>query len=77
VGASRFGGKLLFFVSTLLLARLLDKEDFGVAAYAITLITLIASVPGLGLAPALIHHRDDPEMLDTGFWLATPSPQRL
>jgi PST family polysaccharide transporter len=69
VGASRFGGKLLFFVSTLLLARLLDKEDFGVAAYAITLITLIASVPGLGLAPALIHHRDDPEMLDTGFWL--------
>jgi O-antigen/teichoic acid export membrane protein len=34
VGASRFGGKLLFFVSTLLLARLLDKEDFGVAASA-------------------------------------------
>lgn len=68
-GASRFGGKLLFFASTLVLARLLTKEDFGVAAYAITLIAFFGSVPGLGLAPALIHHRDDPRTLDTGFWL--------
>jgi PST family polysaccharide transporter len=69
VGASRIGGKLLFFACTLLLARWLDREDFGVAAYAITLIALFGSVPGLGLAPALIHHRDDAETLDTGFWL--------
>lgn len=69
VGASRIGGRLLFFASTLLLARWLDQEDFGVAAYAITLIALFASLPHLGLAPALIHYRDDPETLDTGFWL--------
>ena len=54
VGASRFGGKLLFFVSTLLLARLLSQEDFGVAAYAITLITLFSSVPGLGLVTVYV-----------------------
>jgi PST family polysaccharide transporter len=69
VGASQFGGKLLFFACTLLLARLLTQDDFGVAAYAITLVTMLDSLPALGLAPALIHHRDDPELLDTGFWL--------
>jgi len=69
VAASRFGGKLLFFASTVVLARLLDPRDFGVAAYAITVIALFGAIPGLGLAPALIHHRDEPEVVDTGFWL--------
>ena len=68
-GASRVSGKLMFFASTLLLTRLLVPEDFGVAGYAITLIVLFGSLPELGLGPALIHHRDDPEVLDTGFWL--------
>jgi O-antigen/teichoic acid export membrane protein len=68
-GASQVTGKLLFFLSTLLLARLLDQEDFGVAAYAITVTALVAAVPSLGLAPALIHYRDDEEILSTGFWL--------
>jgi PST family polysaccharide transporter len=69
VGASRVGGRVLFFLSTLLLARLLDPEDFGVAGYAVTLIVLLGSLPELGLGQALIHHRDDRETLDTGFWL--------
>jgi lipopolysaccharide exporter len=69
VGASRVGGRVLFFLSTLLLARLLSPEDFGVAGYAVTLIVLLGSLPDLGLGPALIHHRDDRETLDTGFWL--------
>src|SRR5262245_26323689 len=69
VGASRLGGRLLFFLSTLLLARLLEPEDFGVAAYAVTILVLFGSLPEFGLGPALIHHRDDRETLDTGFWL--------
>lgn len=68
-GASELSGKLLFFVSTLILARLLDQGDFGVAAYAITVITLFSAVPALGLGPALIHHDDTDEVLSTGFWL--------
>lgn len=68
-GASELSGKLLFFVSTLLLARLLDQADFGVAAYAITVITLFSSIPALGLGPALIYHDDSDAVLSTGFWL--------
>lgn len=69
VAASRVGGRALFFISTLILARLLAPEDFGVAGYAVTLIVLLGSLPELGLGPALIHHREDRETLDTGFWL--------
>lgn len=68
-GASQLSGKLLFFLSTVLLARLLDQDDFGVAAYAITVITLFSAVPALGLGPALIYHDDDDDVLSTGFWL--------
>jgi lipopolysaccharide exporter len=73
VGAARFGGRGLFFLSTLLLARLLEPEDFGVAGYAVTLLVMFGSLPELGLAPALIHHREDRETLDTGFWLGVAS----
>lgn len=73
VGASQLSGKLLFFLSTLILARLLDQTDFGVAAYAITVITLFAALPSLGLGPALIYHDDDQEVLSTGFWLGIAS----
>jgi O-antigen/teichoic acid export membrane protein len=69
VGASRLSGKILFFLSTVLLARMLDQEDFGVAAYAITVIALFSAIPGLGLGPALIYYRDDQRVLSTGFWL--------
>ena len=48
VAASRIGGKALFFLSTLVLARLLVPEDFGVAGYAVTLIVLLGSLPELG-----------------------------
>ena len=69
VAASRIGGRRCSFLSTLILARLLGPEDFGVAGYAVTLIVLLGSLPELGLGPALIHHREDRETLDTGFWL--------
>ena len=42
--ASQLSGKLLFFLSTIVLARLLDQTDFGVAAYASTVITLFSAV---------------------------------
>jgi O-antigen/teichoic acid export membrane protein len=72
-GASELSGKLLFFISTLILARLLDQADFGVAAYAITVITLFSAIPSLGLGPALIYHEDHQEVLSTGFWLGMAS----
>lgn len=72
-GASQLSGKLLFFVSTLILARLLDQTDFGVAAYAITVITLFSAVPSLGLDAALIYHEENEDVLSTGFWLGLGS----
>jgi PST family polysaccharide transporter len=69
VGAAQLTGKLVFFVSTVVLARLLEQQDFGVAAYAITVIALCSAFPTLGLGPALIHYDDDQSTLSTGFWL--------
>jgi hypothetical protein len=49
--------------------RLLDREDFGVAAYALTLMALFGPVPTLGSAPRSIYHADDERYANTGFWL--------
>lgn len=50
---------LLALGSTLLLARLLTPEDFGLFALANTMLTIITAVTELSLASALIHH-DNP-----------------
>jgi lipopolysaccharide exporter len=67
--ASELTGKGMVFVSTVVLARLLDAQDFGVAAYALTLIAMFGAVPALGLGPALIYHAEDERCTSTGFWL--------
>jgi PST family polysaccharide transporter len=71
--ASELGGKGMVLVSTIVLARLLDKDDFGVAAYALTLMALFGAVPTLGLGPAIIYHADDERYASTGFWLGLVS----
>lgn len=48
---------LLGLASTLVLARLLTPEDFGLVAIATTLITLLSSVTEMSLSAALIHHK--------------------
>lgn len=68
--ASYFSGKLIVFLSTLVLARLLSQEDYGVAGYAITLISFIEIISDLGVNAALIYHREEPKATDTAFWLA-------
>lgn len=64
-----YSGKFLVFISTIVLARLLSKEDFGVAGYALVAISFLEVVQGLGISSALIYYRDDPQRKDTGFWL--------
>ena len=71
--ASEFAGKGMVLVSTIVLARVLDREDFGVAAYALTLMALFGPVPTLGLGPALIYYADDERYKSTGFWLGLSS----
>lgn len=64
-----YSGKAMVFVSTIILARLLLKEDFGVAGYALTVIAFLDVLSDLGIGSALIYHRDDPRAADTAFWL--------
>jgi O-antigen/teichoic acid export membrane protein len=64
-----FTGKMMVFVSTVVLARLLSKDDFGVVAYAVTTINFMDVASDLGVGPALIYHRENPRTRSTAFWL--------
>lgn len=49
---------VLGLISTLVLARLLTPEDFGLVAIANTLIAVVASMTEMSLSAALVHHKD-------------------
>ena len=66
---SVYTGKLLVFISTIILARLLSKSDFGVVGYAFIVTSFLDALNGLGIGPAYIYHKDEPETADTAFWL--------
>ncbi|MFM8323066.1 MAG: lipopolysaccharide biosynthesis protein, partial [Chloroflexota bacterium] len=65
-----FSGKLLVFISTVILARLLSKDDFGVVAYAVTAIAFLDVVSDLGVGPAVIYYPEDEDLFSTAFWLS-------
>jgi lipopolysaccharide exporter len=57
VGAAKIIVNLLALGSTIILARLLTPEDFGVVALATTMLSIVSAVTELSLASALIHHK--------------------
>ncbi|MBI5964263.1 MAG: lipopolysaccharide biosynthesis protein [Chloroflexi bacterium] len=63
-----FSSKLLLFVSTAILARLLTKDDFGVVGFAITTINFLDVISSLGVGPALIYHPESDRTSSTAFW---------
>ena len=67
--AANYGGKVLVFLSTVVLAQLLTKEDFGVAGYALVVISFLEAFSDLGMGQALIFQREEPGTADTAFWL--------
>ncbi len=68
--ASNYGGKILSFIATTILAWLLTQEDFGVAGYALVAINFLDVLSTLGIGSAVIYHREEPEAADTAFWLS-------
>jgi lipopolysaccharide exporter len=70
-GASYAGGKVLVFVATLVLARLLVPSEFGLVAFALAVIAYLEYVTDLGLGAALIYRSDaeDPRVSSTAFWI--------
>lgn len=47
----------LALCSTLILARMLTPEDFGLFSLALTILTIISALTDLSMANALIHHK--------------------
>jgi PST family polysaccharide transporter len=70
-GAAYAGGKVLVFVATLVLARLLVPSEFGLVAFALAVIYYLEYVTDLGLGAALIYRSDagDPRVSSTAFWI--------
>ncbi|PWT91793.1 MAG: hypothetical protein C5B54_04645 [Acidobacteria bacterium] len=66
---SQFSGKGLTLLTTAILARLLGKDDFGVASYAIITINLLDVLQDLGVGLALIYHEEEYERTNAGFWV--------
>ena len=69
--ASYAGGRLLVFVATLVLARLLVPAEFGVVAFALAVIHYLEYLTDLGLGAALVYRSDaeDPKVSSTAFWI--------
>ncbi|RME89888.1 MAG: lipopolysaccharide biosynthesis protein [Anaerolineae bacterium] len=64
-----FSGKLMVFISTAVLARLLTKDDFGVVGYAVTTIGFLDVMADMGIGPAIVYHSEDKRTATTAFWL--------
>ncbi len=64
-----YSGKGMVFVSTVILARLLSQQDFGVAGYALVVINFLDVLSDLGIAQAVIYYRNEPDAAETAFWL--------
>lgn len=54
-------GKALVFLSTILLARLLAPQDFGLVALGMLVLAFLETLSDLGVGQALIYRVEDPE----------------
>ena len=54
-------GKFLTFISTIILARLLVPEQFGLVALALLVIQYLDAIGDLGISAALVYQRDNLE----------------
>lgn len=57
--ASFFSGKLLVFISTIILVRLLTQDDFGVMSYALVVMSFLDILSDFGIGQAVIYYKED------------------
>lgn len=69
VYAAYYAGKLVVFISTVILARILTKTEYGLVGYIVTFISFLDIARDLGIGAALIYHRNDIQTKSTAFWL--------
>jgi len=68
--STRYGGKFINLITTIILAWLLSKEDFGLAGYALIFVAFIEILEGFGVESALVYHKEDKDLLDNAFWIS-------
>src|SRR5215213_2675383 len=64
-----YSGKLIVFISTIVLARLLTKDDYGIVGYALAITGFLDVIKDLGIGSSVIYHKDE-KVADTAFWLS-------
>ena len=69
VYAAYYSGKLVVFLATAILARVLTRDDFGVVGYVISLLGILDIISDLGIGAAVVYYRDDKRIISTAFWL--------
>jgi len=68
---SNLAGRLIAFLTTLILARLLDPADFGLVAIGLLCIGMLDAFRNLGVGEALIYRqRSGDTDSNTAFWIA-------
>lgn len=71
MAGARLAIRALGFINTLIMARLLAPDDFGVVAIAVTAMQLLQGFSDIGVSQAVIRFRDaDRDDLDTLFTLS-------
>jgi lipopolysaccharide exporter len=65
-------GKVFFFLATLVLARVLVPEDFGLVAFALAVLAYVNNVAIHGVGETLVYRADarDQRVASTAWWLA-------
>lgn len=70
--------KIFFLGCSVILARILSPEDFGLASMCITLDAITWIVLSLGIISALLHYQDNVEArLNAAFWIILTSSSLL
>lgn len=71
-GATRLWGQLISWIVTLLLARLLLPQDYGLFAMALSVLTLLELLQEFGLGTALVQRKHlTREQINTVFWVVS------
>ncbi|MGA0199257.1 MAG: MOP flippase family protein [Prochlorotrichaceae cyanobacterium] len=65
-----WGSQVLFFITFLILARVLGPAAFGLVSMANVFIHFVQALLGQSFADAIVQRKDlEPEHLDTAFWI--------
>ncbi|MGH7300966.1 MAG: lipopolysaccharide biosynthesis protein, partial [Candidatus Rokuibacteriota bacterium] len=71
-GATRLWGQLISWIVTILLARLLMPQDYGLFAMALSVLALLELLQEFGLGTALIQRQHlTREQINSVFWVIT------